>query len=177
LGALSRRPLRTDRLLLRPTRAADAGRAFAIQSDWEVARMLSMARFPPDRREIGQWFAGHSGEWAGEAYRFAVEHEGAMIGVADVDEIGERQGSLGYWFDRSIWGRGYASEAADAVVRFARAEAGLVKLVAGHADDNPASGRVLCKLGFRRVDVVPLLFRARRETIMQHRYVLAFNES
>jgi RimJ/RimL family protein N-acetyltransferase len=95
-----------------------------------------------------------------------------MIGVIDVDE-----GSLGYWIDRSAWGQGYAYEAASAVVRFARERVGLLKLTAGRAYDNPASGRILCKLGFRSVDVVPRFSRPRGETIMQHRYVLAFSES
>jgi [ribosomal protein S5]-alanine N-acetyltransferase len=146
---------------------------FAIQSEWEVARMLSMASFPPDRGDIRRWFADHAGEWqAGRAYRFAIESEERMIGVIDIDE-----GGLGYWFDRSEWGRGYAYEAGCAAVRFAREDVGLPKLTAGHAYDNPASGRILCKLGFRPVDVVPRFSRPRGETIMQHRYVLALSES
>lgn len=170
--------MKTDRLVLRPTRGADADRAFVIQSDWEVTRMLRMASFPPDRCEIRRWFADHAREWrAGQAYHFAVELEGRMIGVADIDEIREQDGSLGYWFDRSEWGQGYAHEAACAVVRFAREDAGLLKLTAGHAYDNPASGRILSKLGFRPFDVVPRLSRARGETIMQHRYVLNLSGS
>jgi [ribosomal protein S5]-alanine N-acetyltransferase len=74
-------------------------------------------------------------------------------------------------------GRGYAFEAAHAVVRFAREHAGVLRLRAGHAYDNPASGRILCKLGFRSVDMVPRSSRPRGKTIMQHRYVLAFSES
>jgi RimJ/RimL family protein N-acetyltransferase len=137
-----------------------------------------MAPFPPDRGDLRQWFADHAREWqAGRAYRFAVELEGRMIGLSDIDEISERQGSLGYWFDCSEWGRGYAYEAACAVVRFAREDAGLLKLTAGHAYDNPASGRILSKLGFRPLDVVPRLSRARGETIMQHRYVLTLSGS
>jgi ribosomal-protein-alanine N-acetyltransferase len=102
----------------------------------------------------------------------SVELEGRIIGVVDLDG-----GSLGYWFDRSEWGRGYAFEAAHAVVRFAREHAGVLRLRAGHAYDNPASGRILCKLGFRWVDMVPRFSRPRGETIMHHRYVLAFSES
>jgi [ribosomal protein S5]-alanine N-acetyltransferase len=173
LGAAHPCLMRTDRLLLRPTRETDADRAFAIQSDWAVTRMIRMASFPPDECAIRRWFADHTREWqAGQAYRFAVELEGRIIGVVDLD-----RGSLGYWFDRSEWGRGYAYEAACAVVRFGREDAGLVKLTASHAYDNPTSGRILSKLGFRSVDVVPRFSRPRGETIMQHRYVLAFSES
>jgi [ribosomal protein S5]-alanine N-acetyltransferase len=168
------RSIRTDRLVLRPTRAADADRVFEIQSDWDVTRMLSMASFPPDRQEIGQWFADHQREWAaGEAFRFAVELERKMVGLVDVDGISEREGSLGYWFERTAWGRGYAFEAAHALARFAFEEVGLSKLRAGHADDNPASGRVLIKLGFRPLDTVQRFSRSRGETIAQRRYTLA----
>ncbi len=140
--------------------------------------MLRMASFPPDRRNLGRWFADHPREWkAGEAYRFAVELDGRMIGVADIDEISEREGSVGYWFDRSAWGRGYAYEAARAIVSFGREGVGLLRLTAGHAHDNLASGRVLSKLGFRPFDIVPRLSRPRGETIMQHRYALSLSES
>lgn len=143
--------MKTDRLVLPPTRASDADRAFDIQTDWEVTRMLRMASFPPDRQEIRRWFADHQREWlAGEAYRFAVELEGRMVGLVDVDGIAGREGSLGYWLDRAAWGRGYAFEAAHAVTRFAFEDVGLSKLEAGHAHDNPASGRVLTKLGSAR---------------------------
>jgi ribosomal-protein-alanine N-acetyltransferase len=164
---------KTDRLVLRPTRDADADRAFEIQTDWEVARMLCMASFPPDRREIGRWFADHQREWvAGEAYRFAVELEARMVGVVDIDGIAEREGTLGYWFERTAWGRGYAFEAAHAVTCFAFKEVGLLKLKAGHAHDNPASGRVLTKLGFISLDTVERFSCPRGENILQHRYVL-----
>lgn len=135
--------------------------------------MLRMASFPPDRQEIRRWFADHRREWlAGEAYRFAVELEGRMIGVVDVDEIAGREGSLGYWLDRAAWGRGYAFEAAQAVTRFAFEDAGLSKLEALHAHDNPASGRVLTKLGFRPQGTVQGFSRSRGETIVQRRYAL-----
>jgi [ribosomal protein S5]-alanine N-acetyltransferase len=96
--------MKTGRLVLRPTRGSDADRAFAIQTDWEVTRMLRMASFPPDRQEIRRWFADHQREWsAGEAFRFAVELAGKMVSVVDVDGIAEGEGSLGYWLDRAAW--------------------------------------------------------------------------
>jgi ribosomal-protein-alanine N-acetyltransferase len=62
--------LSTSRLRLRPTGPADADRAFAIQSDWDVARTLRMASFPPDLAAMRAWFAEHEREWDdGSAYR------------------------------------------------------------------------------------------------------------
>ena len=170
------RAIHTDRLLLRPTCLTDADRAFAIQSDWEVTRMLRLVPFPPDIEEIRQWFAGHAREWeSGRAFRFAVVRDGCMIGLADIDTIAERAGTLGYWLDRAAWGHGYATEAAQAVVRFAADELRLLKLKAGHAEDNPDSGRILTKLGFRFLDTVQRSSRPRNADIRQHRYELTFS--
>jgi len=164
----------TDRLLLRPTRGADADRAFDIQSDWDVTRMLRMASFPPDRGEIRRWFADHRRQWtAGEAYRFAVERQGRLIGIVDVDEIARGEGEFGYWFEQASWGQGYAFEAAQAVVRFAFDELRLSRLRSGHAIDNIASGKVLLKLGFCPLDTVERESRSRGARIVHRRYVLS----
>ena len=176
LGAapIASRRIATARLLLRPTDASDAEHAFEIQSDWDVTRMLSMASFPPDLDEIRRWFADHPREWAaGEAYRFAVELRGRLIGVVDIDEVGQAEGELGYWFERAAWGQGYASEAAQAAVHFAFHDVGLARLRSGHAVENTASAKVLLKLGFRPVDTVQRASRSRGETIARRRYVLS----
>jgi ribosomal-protein-alanine N-acetyltransferase len=178
LGMMLPRSLKTDRLLLRPTCVDDVDRAFEIQTDWEVTRMLSLASFPPDRQEMERWFADHPHEWvSGHAYRFAVILEEKMVGLVDIDGIREREGDLGYWFDRATWGRGYAFEAAHAVTGFAVRDAGLVKLKAGHAHDNPASGRILTKLGFKCLDAIELFSRPRNEYISQCRYVQMLNRT
>lgn len=136
--------------------------------------MLSMASFPPDRDAIERWFADHERQWlSGEAYRFAVDLDGRMIGMVDIDGIAQREGTLGYWLDRATWGRGYAFEAASAVTRLSFEELGLTRLKAGHADDNPASGRILTKLGFTFLDTVERFSRSRGESVVRRRYVLA----
>ncbi|MFB9952640.1 GNAT family N-acetyltransferase [Rhizobium puerariae] len=169
-----RHAIRTDRLVLRPSDGADADRAFEIQSDWEVTRMLRMASFPADRQAIHAWFSDHRREWlAGEAFRFAVETDGRMIGLTDLDEISGPEGEIGYWLERAAWGHGYAFEAAGALTRFAFETAGLSTLKSGHAEDNPASGRILAKLGFAPIDTVERFSRPRGEMIRQCRYTLA----
>jgi RimJ/RimL family protein N-acetyltransferase len=166
-------PIRlTPNLTLRPSGAADAAAAFAIQSDWDVTRMLRMASYPPDRDEMAAWFADHPRQWeSGEAYRFAVDQDGSMVGLADLDEIRDRGADLGYWYARSVWGRGTASAVGEFLVRFAFAVLDLARLRSGHATDNPASGRVLAKLGFQPTDTVRIPSRSRGGEILQQRYV------
>jgi RimJ/RimL family protein N-acetyltransferase len=164
-------------LLLRPTRGTDAARAFEIQSDWEVARMLAMATFPPDLGELSHWFADHAREWSvGEAHRFALEIDGRMVGVADLASIRNSEAELGYWLERTAWGRGYALEAARALVQFASHEVGLLRLKAGHAEDNPASGRILSKLGFKLKEQCQGFSKSRNQAITRRLYELSLTQ-
>ncbi|HEY3799685.1 MAG TPA: GNAT family N-acetyltransferase [Caulobacteraceae bacterium] len=160
----------TSRLVLRPSEPDDALRAFELLSDWSVARNLSAVDFPPpDQRP---WFGGHPHEWtAGAAYRFAVLLNGEMIGLTDLDHVTSVQAELGYWFGVPSWGRGYATEAAGALVEFARDTLGLSALVAGRAEDNLASDRVLTKLGFERSGQAEVYSQPRQSSIVSIKYV------
>jgi RimJ/RimL family protein N-acetyltransferase len=60
---------------------------------------------------------------------------------------------MGYWIGRPFWGRGYATEACTALVDIART-LGLPSLEGSHFIDNPASARVLEKLGFEALGII-----------------------
>lgn len=168
--------LRTPRLFLRPTQAGDAARFFEIQSDWNVTRMLRLAPWPASLEAMAAWLSEHPREWAeGSAFRFAVELDGRVVGCADVDEIGEGGGDLGYWFEQAAWGKGLAREAASALIAFGFERLGLDRLTAGHAADNPASGRVLTSLRFRWIADGDKPSRSRGETIPYRFYRLDRN--
>ena len=68
-----------------------------------------------------------------------------LIGAIGAHKRGEDGFEMGYWFGRPYWGQGFATEAATAFVSEANK---LGALNAGHFVDNPASGRVLSKVGF-----------------------------
>lgn len=166
-------PLATMPLVLRPSAVSDAPRAIEIQSNWNVARNLRMAAFPPDRAGTEAWFASHEQEWRdGTAYRFAILLDNRMIGLTDVDEIANGEGSLGYWLEEGAWGRGYAFEAAQALVRFSFDTVGLRALRSGHAADNVNSGRILTKLGFIHVKDGVTFSKSRGTEILQRGYRL-----
>ncbi|MCG6120030.1 MAG: GNAT family N-acetyltransferase [Blastomonas sp.] len=77
--------------------------------------------------------------------------------------LGDRDGEaeLGYWIAREHWGKGFATEAARAVIANAWM-LGHRKLVASHYIDNPASGAVLRRLGFHPTGVTRPRFSAGR---------------
>jgi RimJ/RimL family protein N-acetyltransferase len=92
---------------------------------------------------------------AGTKYVFAVlAPDGAPVGMSllkDVDQ-GHRTGELGYWIGRPWWGRGLATAAAGATLGFGFSALGLERIQAVCLAENPASLRVLAKLGFEEVE-------------------------
>ena len=139
---------RTERLLLRPSWPEDAGELHGAIADEAVVRNLARAPWPYTPQEAER-FAGVSHPEMFPAFLLMLRTDGAprLIGACG---IGEHNGEaeLGYWISRPYWGLGFASEAGRAVISIAKA-LGHNKLVAGHFTDNPASGHVLRKLGFR----------------------------
>jgi RimJ/RimL family protein N-acetyltransferase len=103
--------------------------------------------------------------------RFAVELDGRVIAMVYLDAIAEREANSGFWLDRAYRAQGYAFEAAQAVIHSSFNEAYLLKRRAGHGYDNPTSGRILAKLGFKALDTVQRDPQPRGHTIMQGRFV------
>ena len=56
---------------------------------------------------------------------------------------------LGYWIGVPYWGQGYATEASRELLRYGFEDLGLHRIFASHFKHNPASGRILVKLGMR----------------------------
>ena len=99
--------------------------ALTLPSQPQDRALSALLRDPADR------------EWSGR------DSSAAWACTADDDEV-----ELGYWIAREYWGRGYATEAARAVLRLAKVLGHREAGVAGHFIDNPASGAVLRKVGF-----------------------------
>ncbi len=78
--------------------------------------------------------------------------DAAVIGTIGIDRV-RADVELGYWIAREHWGQGYATEAGRSAIAVARM-LGHEVLSAGHFVDNPASGRVLRKLGFHPTGTV-----------------------
>lgn len=139
--------LATGRLLLRRPVHADRSAIAAICGRIEVSRGL--ARVPHPYTEADADFFLE--EIVPRDHVWAVVPHGAdtlagMIGLSP--EPGAATAELGYWFAPEVWGLGYATEAGRAVIDFGFGALGLPFLVSGHFVRNPASGRVLAKLGF-----------------------------
>lgn len=147
---LDRTCLETERLVLRPPAESDIARMVALANNLAVADKLLRLPHPYDEADARAWLDSLATLPPG-AVQFAIgckAENGAFIGGCGYDALLTGMPDLGYWLGEPYWGRGYASEAAAAVVAYAFGVAGLAAMTSGYRPDNPASGRVLEKIGF-----------------------------
>lgn len=147
---MSETELETGRLKLRRVTPQDSERITAVVADPRVHRML--ARVPPGQTKAQTlaWIMTHDrGREADTNHVFALEHAGQLVGVIGADRTGtDLPFEIGYWLAPEAWGKGLCTEAGRALIGWLDTTGRGRALVAGHFVDNPASGRVLSKLGF-----------------------------
>ncbi len=89
---------------------------------------------------------------AGKGVHFAItRRDGAFVGgiSLDVEHETDESMQLGYWIGKPYWSQGYCTEATRAVLEYGFATLGLHRIYARHFGSNPASGRVMQKVGMR----------------------------
>jgi RimJ/RimL family protein N-acetyltransferase len=139
--------LRTERLFLRPAWLEDAPELTRAIGHEAVVRMLSRVPWPYREEHAREWIAAARDPYLPSLLITLPDEGGRIAGVCGLhEEDGET--AVGYWIAPEYWGRGYATEALRGMVALAQL-ARHRKLVSRHALDNPASGRVLRKVGFR----------------------------
>ena len=155
---------RTARLLLRPGWAEDAPALAAAIGDERIVRNLATAPWPYRLRDAEAFLAQPRDPLLPSFLIFErTDAEPRLLGSCGLGRRPSGCVELGYWVARRHWGCGYATEASAALLDIARTLR-LPRLQASHFLDNPASGRVLEKLGFEPVGITaPRLSCARGE--------------
>jgi len=140
---------RTKRLTLRPYWPEDA--AALTQAIAHEAVAMKLARLPwPYYQQDAVAFLSVPRERDTPAFAI-LSHEQDYPRIVGGIGLHRDAGAhaIGYWLTPEAWGRGYATEAGQALLGIARHAIGLKRVHGWHFADNPASGRVLTKLGFR----------------------------
>lgn len=168
----------TPRLLLRPGWAEDAEAVYSAITDEKIVRNLGSAPWPYSFSDAQHFLS---------LQRLAL-HPNFLIFLRDgqtpqlIGSIGfgiMEAGILeiGYWVARDYWSCGYATEAGKAVLETARS-LGHYKMHAEHYVDNPASGRVLEKLGFQRTGrIAPRYSKGRGGKVDAVQFILDLKKS
>ena len=154
---------RTERLLLRPGFAEDARELARAIGEEAIVRNLATAPWPYGEADARS-FLEMERDPLHPSLLMVMRTAGRpqIVGGIGYGPRGNADGlEFGYWVARPYWGLGIATEAGRAVMAMARAN-GVRRLNAGHFVDNPASGAVLRKLGFRPTGrTAPMFSQAR----------------
>ncbi len=98
------------------------------------------------------WIATHEDAWKQQdRATFAITslEEGVVGAIGLHLRLAHQRAEMGYWVGLPFWNRGYATEAARAIIAFGFEALGLNRIHASHLARNPASGRVMMKAGMR----------------------------
>ena len=147
--------LTTKRLTLRP---------FVLEDAWDVERLAGMREIAdttlniPHPYPVGaatRWIETHAPAWSagtGVVYAIVETGSGKLAGVVSLMQINRehRRAELGYWITVDRWNKGFATEASEALVDFGFHTLGLHRIESTHFVRNPASGKVMQKLGMKQ---------------------------
>ncbi len=141
--------MRTRRLILRDLTYADARRIALLAGDADVARMTARIPHPYTEFDAQDWIRGIEDN----EFVQGIDFEGYLVGLIGYTINEDRSAELGYWIGKPYWGRGFATEAAEAVIRHGFRIGRVARMTCCHFIDKPASARVIEKLGFRCIGV------------------------
>jgi len=149
---MTERPtLETIRLILRPFTLADAPEVQRLAGDRAIASTTLSIAHPYEDGMAERWISRHQDAFEqGTQYSFAITRrvDGALLGAIGLHPTpAHRHAELGYWIGVPYWNQGYTSEAAAAVLGYAFTVLRLHRVFAKHVTRNPASGRVMQKIG------------------------------
>ena len=142
---------RTDRLLLRPGWREDAPALCSAIADAAIIDKLPGTLWPCSAEDAESWLAQDRDTGGLPELLIFARTRGTprLVGGVALRRRHGDEAELNYWIARPCWGLGFATEAGQAMIDMARNGLRLKMLSSGHFPDNPASGRVLEKLGFR----------------------------
>lgn len=146
--------LLTPRLLLRDFTPADVPATLAYQQDPRYLRYYPWERrAAADVHRLVQLFLDWQREQPRRRFQLAITlpGDGRLIGNCGLRRQVDNDfaADLGYELSPDYWGQGYATAAAQAMVKFGFQELELTRLASWCIADNAASARVLTRLGFR----------------------------
>jgi len=145
--------METTRLKLRSFELADATRAQELAGDYEISRTTLHVPHPYPDGAAESWIQSlHEAAENGRAHGFAVtlKSDGSLLGVVSLGIAKEHQrAELAYWMGRPFWGQGYTTEAAGRMLEFGFNDLSLNRIFAFAFTDNPASTRVMEKIGMK----------------------------
>ena len=148
--------LHSDRLILRKIEISDAPK---VQKSFDIADTTLSIPHPYPDGAAEEWIKSHESDFRNiKAIRFAIVQKLTseligVIGLIDINETHSRA-EMGYWIAKEYWNQGFATEAAQTVLDYAFTDLNLQRVYAHHFKRNPASGKVLIKIGMEKEGIL-----------------------
>lgn len=150
--------IRTERLTLREPRVSDVDAITDYVGDPRIYK--NVGRIPAGQTlQQTETFLlkTQRGRALDTDHAYVIEKDGALIGLVSAHRNGAGEPFvIGYWLAPAQWGNGYVTEAARALIAWLEGQGRGDELTSGYFADNPASGRVLEKLGFTKTHQAPV---------------------
>jgi ribosomal-protein-alanine N-acetyltransferase len=146
--------IRTERLTLRPFRYEDARDVQRLAGSKAIADTTARVPHPYEDGMAEDWIKTHKLLFKRQKaviYAITRTDTGSLVGAIGLElHMANKRAEIGYWIGRRYWNRGYATEAAEALLMYGFTELGLNRIYAHHFRRNPSSGRVMQKIGMKR---------------------------
>lgn len=143
--------IETERLILRAFRSTDAADTAILMGDRAISDTTINIPYPYDETMFQQWFSGHQERLENNTeFNWAItkrEDNILMGAISLMDMAPGFRAELGYWVAVPYWSQGFCTEAAQAIINYALNQLHLTRVYAYHMTRNPASGRVMQKVG------------------------------
>lgn len=152
--------LHTERLILRSFCLEDASDVKQLAWNPNVASTISI-EYPYRNGMAQEWIETVANEYEegnGPSFAVTLRCDGTLIGNVELvlrRHLPHNDAFLGYWIGEPFWNCGFCTEAAKVVIRHGFRECNLDQILAYHFKRNPASGRVLQKIGMLYWDYFP----------------------
>ena len=151
----------TERLTIKKLSALDKARLTELIGDPRVSEKLSNVPYPYTDEDAEYWMGiVHSSE-----FNLNIFHDGLLIGGIGLTPQGDGCCELGYWLGFEYWGKGYATEASNALLGDASVEACFRQVRANVYEGNNASSKVLEKVGFKQIGTGEVFSLSKQEII------------
>ena len=144
--------IETERLILSPLKESDIPLITEYLQEKIISDNTSHIPYPYSEPDARTWLKmSNDALTAKTGYTFAIrEKEGKIIGAIGLHDRGDDKAELGYWIAVPFWNKGYATEAASAILNFGIKELKFHKIYATHFIHNPASGKIMEKIGMQK---------------------------
>ena len=146
--------LKTEKLVLRPFRIEDAPLVQKYAGDHKIAEMTGTIPHPYSLEMAKEWIPLHKQNWETKrslTLAMVPVNTSEIVGcVSLIFSMNHRRAELGYWVGVPHWGNGYCTDASRAIVQYGFDNLEIDKITSAHMTKNPASGKVLQKIGMQK---------------------------